>query len=101
MTGGGISNSNNDGDDENIRLEVSISSTIADAFGFTPFSRVVIKRVNPKELNTNFVEFFCISSTIFAAPHMAIQSKDGGYNGTYWSKYKCRWGASCRPGASK
>jgi hypothetical protein len=46
-----------DDEDDKVRLEISINSTIADAFGIPAYSRVVMKRVQPPDLDTNFVEF--------------------------------------------
>jgi len=38
------------------RLELSLSKVLADAFGFKPFSRVLVEKITPLEYNVLFVE---------------------------------------------
>ena len=39
-----------------VRLEISISATLAEAFGFVPFGRVLVRSVPADEVEMNFVE---------------------------------------------
>ena len=43
-------------DEARVRLEISISSAIAEAFGLVPFGRVLVRTVPSSEVEMNFVE---------------------------------------------
>eukprot|EP00605_Chrysophyceae_sp_TOSAG23-4_P001340 GSChrysophyteH1.ASY1.ANO1.1457.1 assembled CDS len=43
-------------EDSRLRLEISISSAIADAFGLVPFGRVLVLAIPPEEVEMNFME---------------------------------------------